>query len=185
MTQRQKESVVMLDEVIIKFEGCENVYLAMEDAVVLKELIENQAKHIKELEENRDKSSVLNILKDFTKKLKDKKGKSFPFTSCVFISDIDNTFNEITDTYEKITEQQNHISQKIDDWKDYIKQLEDKNKALNEENKNLESEHNLMVEQILDKVRYLCGMKDRDDNQVYVITKDELNNLERRLKGEE
>ena len=130
MTQKQKESVVMLKEVIKKFEGCENVYLATEDAVSLKELIEYQAEYIKELEENRDKSNVLDILKVFTKKLKDKKGKSFPFTSCVFISDIDKTFEDIADTYERIVEKQNHIAQGTDRQQDYIKQLEDSNDYL-------------------------------------------------------
>jgi hypothetical protein len=37
----------------------------------------------------------LNILNNFVEKLKDKKGKSYPFTSTVFISDIDKTYEEI------------------------------------------------------------------------------------------
>ena len=54
MTQRQKEAVIMLKEAIRKFDGCENVYLAMEDAISLKRVIENQEGYIKELLEEID-----------------------------------------------------------------------------------------------------------------------------------
>jgi RNA processing factor Prp31 len=100
MAHKQIEAIIMLDEVIKKFEGCENVYLAMEDAVALKSAIENHQKFIIEL------------------------------------------------------------IQEIDDLKE---------------------DHNLMVEKILDKVRYLCW----SDGNKLIIDKETLNTLERRLKGEE
>ena len=54
-------------------------------------------------------------------------------------------------------------------------------KELLEQIDNLQEDHNLMVERILDKVRYLCG----SDGNKLIIDKETLNTLERRLKGEE
>lgn len=54
-------------------------------------------------------------------------------------------------------------------------------KELLEEIKSLELEHDLIVERILDKLRYLCGL----EGNKLVIDKEALNTLERRLKGEE
>ena len=86
--------------------------------------------------------------------------------------------NNCNDTVAIDRETAINIKQIIENQAEYTKELLEQIDSLKED-------HDLMVEQILDKVRYLCGMKDRDNNQVYVITKDELNNLERRLKGEE
>ena len=60
MTHKQIEAVVMLKEAIRKFEGCESVYLAIEDAKVLKELIDSQAEYIKELLEQIDELKLKN-----------------------------------------------------------------------------------------------------------------------------
>lgn len=55
MTQRQQEAFIMLKEAIRKFDNCENIYLAFEDAKALKRIIENQEGYIKELiEENKN-----------------------------------------------------------------------------------------------------------------------------------
>ena len=61
MTQRQKEAFIMLKEAIRKFDNCENIYLAFEDAKSLKRVIENQEGYIKDLVEE---------LKDLNKELK-------------------------------------------------------------------------------------------------------------------
>ena len=102
MSNREKEALIILEAAIEKFDNNESLYIPVEDAKILRDLIKNQENKIEILEINSRENQEINIkqkqteiLEKFVIELKNKQSCGISFASSVLTSDIDETFKEM------------------------------------------------------------------------------------------